>query len=296
VPLPVDDAVTHRWTDTPVRLHYVCAGPDDGPLVLFLHGFPEFWYSWRHQLPALAAAGYRAVAPDLRGYALSDKPDGLEAYTGEALVDDVAGLLAAEGAARATVIGHDWGGVVAWLTALRRPDLVDRLVILNAPHPASFLTALRSPVQMLRSSYMAFFQLPVVPEALLAAQRGALVRWTLRAASAPGAFTDADLERYADAFAERGALTGPLNYYRAMGRRLPQRARSGRQSRVVAAPTLVLWGAEDPVLPTSLADPGRSLVPDCRVELVEGAGHFVHADAPARVNTLLLEFLRASLP
>lgn len=290
----LDDVIAHRDLDVgAVRLHAVEAGPADGPVVLLLHGFPEFWYAWRHQIPPLAAAGYRVVAPDLRGYGRSEKPREVAAYDSAALVGDIVGLVAALGVERAHVVGHDWGGAVAWATALARPDVVDRLAILNAPHPGVFLPALRSPGQALRSSYMAAFQLPVLPELVLGARRSALLRGALRAAARrPGAFSDQDLERYAEAFAEPGALAGGLGYYRAMGRRLvARREPGGSGGRVVQASTLVIWGADDPVLPVALADPGPRRVPDRRVVVVDGAGHFVQADAPQRVTRLLLEHL-----
>ncbi len=216
----VDELVTHRMVDVgEVTLHVAEAGT--GPLVVLLHGFPEFWYGWRHQIPALAAAGYRVAAPDLRGYGLSDKPRGEAAYGGPALTGDVAGLVRALGEQRAVVVGHDWGGVIAWLTAMSRPEVVDRLVVANAPHPAVFGRALASPAQLLRSSYMGFFQLPAVPELLLGAGGATVLRRLLRAATVrPDAFTEADLARYAEAFAEPGALSGALAYYRSMGRSL----------------------------------------------------------------------------
>jgi len=276
-----------------VVLHAVEAGPADGSLVVLLHGFPEFWYSWRHQIPALARAGVRVLAPDLRGYGQSDKPRGPEHYTGTALAGDVAGLVRAAGAQRATIVGHDWGGLAAWLTAMRTPEVVDRLVILNAPHPAVFGAAMRDPLQMVRSSYMGFFQLPVVPEAVLGAAGGFVLKQVLRrTARRPDAFTDADLDRYGAAFAEPGALTCALDYYRAMGRSQAASRGAPRTPRAVSAPTTVIWGTEDPILPLRLADPGRQRVPDCRVIPVEGAGHFVQSDAPEQVSRLILDAAR----
>jgi epoxide hydrolase 4 len=293
----VDAIVKHRTeTVNGINLHWVEAG--EGPLVVLLHGFPEFWYSWRHQIPALAEAGYHVVAPDMRGYNESDKPPGYDAYLGRPLANDVAGLIHRCGAERATVVGHDWGGGVAWMTAMRHPELVDRLVILNAPHPAVMARELRSPGQVLRSSYMGFFQLPVVPERMLSARSFAGLKWILRGWSERSeAFTDADLERYVEAFARPGALTGALAYYRAMGRRM---AGTLRQSgavpppgggRSVAAPTLIIWGRNDPVLGPRLADPGPDRVADRRVVFVEDAAHFVQAEAPGKVTEMLLEFL-----
>src|SRR5262249_22187334 len=152
------DAVERRVVLNGLAFHYVEAGT--GPLVVLLHGFPEFWYAWRHQIPALAGAGYYVVAPDLRGYNESDKPLGVRNYRIELLVQDVVALIEHTGVRRAVVVGHDWGGVIAWQLAMDHPERVDRLVILNAPHPAAFLRELRRPTQLLRSAYMLFFQLP----------------------------------------------------------------------------------------------------------------------------------------
>jgi epoxide hydrolase 4 len=294
---PVDEIVKHRnETVNGINLHWVEAG--DGPLVVALHGFPEFWYSWRHQIPALVDAGYRVVAPDLRGYNESDKPPGYDAYLGRPLANDVAGLIERCGAQHATVVGHDWGGAVAWMTAMRRPEVVERLVILNAPHPAVMARELRSPGQLLRSSYMGFFQLPIVPERLLSARDFAGLKWVLRGWSDHAdAFTEDDLRRYVEAFARPGALTGALAYYRAMGRRLTGTLRQSGAvpppggGRTVTAPTLIIWGRNDPVLGPRLADPGLELLPERRVVFVEDAAHFVQSDAPDKVNELLLEFL-----
>ncbi len=290
---PVDAAVEHRSeTVNGTTLHWVEAG--DGPLVVLLHGFPEFWYSWRHQIPVLADAGYRVVAPDLRGYNESAKPPGYGAYLTGPLTQDVVALIAACDAPRATVVGHDWGGVIAWTLASRRPEVVERLVILNAPHPAVYLRRIRTPAQMLRSSYVALFQPPLLPEMVLRARDFAVLKAMLRGgAESPAAFTDADLDRYAEAFAKPGALTAMLAYYRAMGRRILAAARhAGATSdrRAVSVPTLVIWGRNDPVLGLDTADPG-DFVPDRRVVVVDDASHFVHADAPERVNELLIDFL-----
>jgi pimeloyl-ACP methyl ester carboxylesterase len=276
----------HGTTDGAVRLHYVEAG--EGPLVLLLHGFPEFWYGWRHQIPALAEAGFRVRAPDLRGYGLSDKPEGVAAYRVERLVEDVAELVRHAGAARAHVVGHDWGGVVAWYFAMLRPELLDRLAILNAPHPAAFAREIVKPDQMLRSAYAAFFQLPVLPEAVLRAGGFALLKRVFRTEPArPGAFTDADIERYREAFARPGALTASLNYYRAAARYPRPRVRP------VAAPTLLIWGEKDPHLTVRLTEGLEAWVPDLRVERLPEASHWVAADEPERVSRLLVDFLRA---
>jgi pimeloyl-ACP methyl ester carboxylesterase len=284
-----EQAVQHRQVAVgEVRLHYVEAGA--GPLVVLLHGFPEFWYGWRHQLPALAAAGYRAVAPDLRGYNLSDKPPGVRAYEVERLAGDVAGLVRACGAERAALVGHDWGGVVAWQVAMRHPALVERLVVLNAPHPSAIGRMLSNPVQWLRSAYILFFQLPRLPEALIRANDFALLRRLFRTDPVRReAFSRQDIERYVEAFRRPGALTAALNYYRAALRRLPPAGEDAL--RPIEQPVLVVWGQRDRALGPELAAPDRRWVSHLRLERLPDASHWVQHDRPERVNALMLDHL-----
>jgi pimeloyl-ACP methyl ester carboxylesterase len=271
-----------------VRLHYVEAG--DGPLVILLHGFPEFWYGWRHQIPTLAAAGFRVVAPDLRGYNLSERPRGVGAYRVSVVADDALALIRHLGAHRAAIVGSDWGGIVACVTAARDPEAVGRIALLNAPHPAAFARAVRRPAQMLRSAYALFFQLPWLPEAVIRARDFRVLRRILRrAAERRGAFTDDDIARYVEAFRRPGALTAALNYYRAAGRRMLRGvARDGRR---ISVPVLVIWGERDPFLGVALTRGLERWMPRVRVERLPDAGHFVQHDAPGRVNELLMEFL-----
>jgi pimeloyl-ACP methyl ester carboxylesterase len=250
--------LAHRYADLGnVRLHYVEAG--EGPLVLLLHGFPQFWYEWRHQIPALVEAGFRVVAPDMRGYNLSDKPPGVRAYRVELLARDVERLIVACGERTAVVVGHDWGAIVAWIAAMRYPGRVGRLAILNVPHPARFLDGLLSPGQLLRSSYMFFFQIPRLPEKVIRAGDFALLRSALlRDPVRAGAITADDIERYVGAMARPGALTAILNYYRAF-------LRNPRETRAllkrIEAPVLVIWGERDRFLSRKLAEPPRLWVP-----------------------------------
>jgi pimeloyl-ACP methyl ester carboxylesterase len=271
-----------------VRLHYVEAG--EGPLVLLLHGFPQFWYEWRHQIPALVEAGFRVIAPDMRGYNLSDKPSGVRAYRVELLARDVERLILACGERTASLVGHDWGAIVAWIAAMRHPEHVKRLVILNVPHPARFLDGLLSPGQLLRSSYMFFFQIPRLPEAVIRSGDFALLRsvWR-RDPERAGAFTAEDIERYVEAMAHPGALTATLNYYRSL-------LRSPREMRTllerIEAPVLVIWGERDRSLSRRLSEPPRLWVPNLlRVERLPYASHWVAEDCPREVNSLLLDFL-----
>jgi epoxide hydrolase 4 len=268
-----------------VRLHRVEAGA--GPPVVLLHGFPEFWWGWRRQLPALAQAGFRAVAPDLRGYNFSEKPSGIAAYRAEALAADVAALIRALGVERAHLVGHDWGGVVAWYVAMLHPERVDRLVVMNAPHPAAFRRALRRGPQALRSWYAAFFQLPSLPEAALRAGRFRLLGRVFAAgAGRRGVFTEEEIARYREAAARPGALTAMLNYYRAAVR-FPR-----PPTRRILHPALLVWGERDRALGVELTRGLEPWVPHLRVERLPEAGHWVQHEAPERVNALLTGFLK----
>jgi epoxide hydrolase 4 len=280
-----------RWTHREerlngVRLHRVEAG--EGPPVLLLHGFPEFWWGWRRQLPALAGAGFRAVAPDLRGYNFSEKPRGIAAYRMERLAEDAAALIEALGPEPADLVGHDWGGVIAWYTAMLHPGRVRRLVVMNAPHPVAFRRELRRGGQALRSWYAGFFQLPLLPEAALrAAGYRLLDRVFERAAGRPGVFAEEELARYREAAARPGALTSMLHYYRAAVRHPRPRPRP------VPHPTLLLWGERDPALSPRLTRGLGPWVPGLRVHRLPRAGHWVQHEAADEVNDLLVRFLRA---
>ncbi len=275
-----------RWVDgAGVRLHVVEAGPDDGPLVVLLHGFPEFWYGWRHQIPALARAGWRVWVPDQRGYNRSDAPAGVSAYDVDRLADDVEALIDAAGAERARVVGHDWGAVVAWWLALRAPERVERLAVLNVPHPVAYKRFLaRSPRQMLKSWYVGFFQMPALPELGLR-QLGARA---LRLSSAPGTFSDADLARYRAAWDRPGRARGMISWYRALARRL---ATVEVDDPTVRPPTLIVWGEGDAFLDRRLAARSAAYCADVRLHTFPGVSHWVQHEAPETVNPLLLSFL-----
>ena len=279
----------HRAVTTNgIRLHCVVAG--SGPLVVLLHGFPEFWYSWRHQIPALVAAGFRVAAPDLRGYNESDKPEGVEAYRMSELVADVAGLIRALGEERAVIVGHDWGGALAYAFAMLHPEMTTRLAVLNCPHPDIFGRAvtLGDMEQMKKSWYMFFFQLPLLPEALLAANNFKLLKQFAYANSRRGTFSRRDLARYFEAFGKPGALTGAINWYRAMFRR-PQ---GGRAYPKIAAPTLVIWGTADHFLGARLLrGMTRHFAGPFKLVRLPGVSHWVQQEAPRRVNELLLRFI-----
>lgn len=258
-----------------VRLHCAAAGPADGPLVVLLHGFPDCWITWRNQLPALAAAGFRAVAPDLRGYGGSDKPRGVAAYRVENLARDVAELIKALGREKADVVGHDWGGHVAWHFAMWHPEKLRRLALCNMPHPQRMARGLRTARQLRKSWYIFFFQLPFLPERFIsdAALRSMYKRFS----------SDDEIRVIQEAVRDR---TPPINYYRAAVRHPVLRWQP------IEAETLIVWGQRDPFLGEELAEPSPRWVPHARVERIPDASHWVQAEAPARVNELLLAFLR----
>ena len=268
-----------------VRLHYVEAG--EGPLVVLLHGFPEFWYGWRLQIPALAAAGFRVVAPDLRGYNLSSRPDDVAAYGTDKLAADVRGLIHERGAESAHLVGHDWGGTAAWATAMHHPEVVDRLAILSAAHPRKLSQGLHHPDQLRRSWYFFFFALPDLPESVVKANNWHFFRHFLR--DAHPAFTPEEIEKYVQAWSQPGAATGMIDYYRHAVRLSPKSDEA--QLSPIKAPTLVIWGEQDRYLGPDLAEPDRDDVSNLdRVERLPDASHWVHHDEAEHVNRLLIDF------
>jgi pimeloyl-ACP methyl ester carboxylesterase len=266
------------------RLHYVEAG--DGPLLILLHGFPEFWYGWRLQVKPLAAAGFRVVAPDMRGYNLSSKPDGVSAYDTDQLTADIAGLIHERGEESAGLVGHDWGGSVAWATAMSHPEVVDRLAILNAAHPRKLSQGLHHPGQLRRSWYFFFFDLPDLPESVVHANNWHFFRHFLH--DAHPTYTPEEMDRYVAAWSQPGAATGMINYYRSSVRTPPKQAEAAIHP--IEAPTLVIWGQRDRFLGEDLAEPDHDDVPNLdRVERLPDASHWVHHDASERVTQLLID-------
>ncbi|HHP7237930.1 alpha/beta fold hydrolase [Longibacter sp.] len=272
-----------------VRLHVVEAGPSDGEPVVLLHGFPEMWYGWKHQIPALAEAGYRVIVPDQRGYNRSDKPPSVADYDLDTLAADIVALMdhSLEGSSsdRVHLVGHDWGAVVAWHVAATTPNLLASLSILNVPHPAVFIKTLRSDLDQLRRSwYILFFQIPWLPEALLRRNDFAGLRKMLRASGHRDTFTDADVERYVASWRKPGALTTMIHWYRAAARRaFTQRP----ESSPIDPPTLVIWGEQDVALSASMAQPSADRCRNGHLERIPDATHWVQHDAPDRVNALL---------
>jgi pimeloyl-ACP methyl ester carboxylesterase len=265
-----------------VRLHVVTAG--EGPPVILLHGFPSFWQTWRHQIAPLAAAGYRVIVPDLRGCNLSEKPRGIAHYTVDRVAGDIVGLSRALGAERATVVGHDWGAVVAWALAMTWPDLVERLMVINVTHPSITRRKLYTPQRLLKWWYMLFFQLPWLPELLLR-QPQVLADGLKRIAVRKEAWTSEDVRAHVEAFRQPGAATASLNYYRAALRHGVDGMR-----RRVRCPSMLVWGERDPILGDDLLEGIESCVPGIRVHRLP-VGHWVPFEAAEELNDLLLSFL-----
>jgi pimeloyl-ACP methyl ester carboxylesterase len=264
-------------------LHYVEAG--EGPLIVLLHGFPEFWFGWRRQIEPLVAAGFRVVAPDTRGYNLSSKPDGFEAYAVDLLAADIRDLVKERGAESALLVGHDWGGSIAWTVAMNHPEVVDRLAILNAAHPRRLSEGLHHPSQLRRSWYFFFFATPGLPEDVVHARDWHFFRHFLHDASPP----------YTEAWSQPGAAAAMINYYRASVRQSQKEAVA--KLRPISAPTLVIWGERDSYLDSDLAEPDHDDVPNLdHVERLPDASHWVHHDEAERVNQLLTDFFAPAHP
>ncbi|MEJ7928583.1 alpha/beta hydrolase [Ramlibacter sp. AN1015] len=266
------------------------AGPASGELVMLLHGFPEGSYSWRHQVDALAGAGFRVLAPDLRGYGFSSKPADVSAYAIPELARDVLAMAESVGQERMNLVGHDWGAVLTWYLAQEFPARVRRGVVINGPHPATVLShALLNPTQFVKGSYVGFFQLPLVPEATLRANGFAVLRQAMCASAREGTFSDEDLDRFQAGWDVDGALTAMLNWYRALV--LSPAAIAASKIRV---PMCVLWGDKDAALDAQLADAGAALCSSVELHHFPDASHWLHEEEPEAVNAILLEMLSRS--
>lgn len=284
-PLPDISSIESTFRDVNgVTLHVVGAGGTDGPLVVFLHGFPEFWYQWHQYIEPLVEAGYRVLVPDQRGYNRSEKPDGVRPYRLSALSRDVVDLVETEGRDVAHVVGHDWGAVVAWDLALRHPDAVERLCVVNVPHPVVFEQTLRSNLTQLRKSWYVFlFQIPGLSEWYLRRNDFDALVTAMRDGARPGAFSEADFERYRRAWSRAGALTAMLNWYRALVRHREEPPRER-----VDPPTLLVWGENDQALVPEMAPESLDYCEDGRLEQFSDATHWITHEHPDRVTELIL--------
>ena len=272
-----------------IKLHYVKQG--SGPLVVLLHGFPEFWYSWRYQIEALSAQ-YTVVAPDMRGYGDSDKPKGVNQYSPDKVAGDIVNLITHLGYKKAHLVGHDWGGAIAWHLAQYHPDIIDKLVVLNCPLPAILGKHLRNNwAQIKRSWYMFFFQLPWLPEKRMSSNLPLFFKRALRGwAKNKQAFSNEDIEKYVEAYRKPYALTAAVNYYRAAFKNMLKK--ETREVKPIALNTLVLWGKDDEALGIEMTyGMERYFTNGFHIEYLENCSHWIQHDHPDKVNGLLLDFL-----
>jgi pimeloyl-ACP methyl ester carboxylesterase len=270
-----------------IVLHVAEAGDPEGEITLFLHGFPEFWYGWHKQLAFFAAKGFRVMAPDQRGYNGSSKPTGVKAYTTENLTADIVDLIRQINGRKVYLVGHDWGGAVAWAVAQHHPHLLEKLIILNMPHPEVMEENLKkNPKQMLRSWYTSFFQLPVLPEILNSASHYSLLERSMKASAKEGTFTEADIEHYKAAWQQKGALTAMINWYRAY------KYNKLDTTREVTVPTLLLWGKKDTFLNYTMAEPSNAKCTDGELVFMNDATHWLHHEKPDEVNSFIYDFIK----
>ena len=282
------DIRTARIGTNGISLHVAQAGRVGNPLLLLLHGFPEYWETWRDYMTTFAAAGFHVVVPDQRGYNLSDKPSGSEAYDLDRLGADVVGLADYFECRRFTVVGHDWGGTVGWWIATFQPERLERLVVMNAPHPSVWREGMRSnPAQRRRSRYVALLRLPSLPELLLRRNCFAALVSGLEERATDDGLTQAELDRYRAAWAAPGALTAMINWYRAFMRR-DLRLSSGLR---IKLPVLLIWGEQDPYGVRELAEDSLRLCDNGRSIFLPSASHWVHHDEPSRCREAVLDFM-----
>lgn len=271
-----------------IKLHVVQAGPKSGAPLILLHGFPEFWFGWRKQLPALVEAGCRVILPDQRGYNLSDKPKGIKSYRVDELVRDVIGLMDALAYEKVNLVGHDWGAVVAWMLAYKHPERLHKLGILNVPHPAVMRRYLqRDPEQFRRSWYVFFFQLPWIPEAGMKRDNWRGAELALRGSGKIHTFTNEDIVKYKEAWSQPGAMTAMINWYRAALRYPSWISKDMR----IKVPTLMMWGMKDIALSHRMARPSMDYVDEGNLILFPEATHWVQHDAAEEVNHYLVDFI-----
>jgi pimeloyl-ACP methyl ester carboxylesterase len=282
----IQNSWKHEYiTTNGVKLHYVTQGA--GPLMLMLHGFPEFWYSWRHQIPEFAKY-FQVVALDLRGYNDSDKPKEQSAYVMDEFIKDVEGVIKGLGYDKCILVGHDWGGAIAWSFAYAHPEMVERLIILNLPHPAKFSQGLRTFQQLLRSWYIFLFQLPWLPEFILQSSDYQVIDHIFQGTAVnKNAFTPADIDAYKNAAAKRGAVTAMLDYYR----NIFQQPFLTENWGILTMPTLMIWGENDTALGKELTYDTKLYVRDFQIKYIPHCGHWVQQENPDLVNQYMREFL-----
>ena len=276
-------------TTNGIRLHTALAGPEDGEPVILLHGFPDAWFGWSAQIGPLAEAGFRVIVPDQRGYNLSDKPKGVASYQMDTLVEDILGLADALGYKHFHLAGHDFGAIVSWNLAIHCPARLKRLAIANGPHPSVMRNYLRiQPKQMVKSWYAFFFQIPGLPEWAVR-----LNDWRFLVSALPKAFGEEERNRYRDAWGQPGAITGMINWYRALIR---YRGRSTLSPKI-QVPTLILWGQQDPHISYEIATRSIELCEAGQLITFDDAAHWVLSDKPEDTSKYIVHhFLEGKQP
>jgi epoxide hydrolase 4 len=272
-----------------IRMHYVTQG--EGPLIVLLHGFPEFWYSWRYQIQFLAEHGYTVVAPDLRGYNETEKPR--KGYDIPTLLHDIKGLIKGLGRQKATIVGHDWGGALAWTFAMNYPEMTERLIVMNAPHPAAMMREMRTLKQLRKSWYIFVFQVPWLPEYMLGRNdANEIGRMLQGAALQKSAFPREVTARYQKAMSKPGAIKAALSYYRQLFWHLPFSSKNYNVQ--IEAPTLLIWGEHDIALAIELTTGLEQWVRDIQIKRIPDSGHWVQQEQPEKVNQYMLDFLQTT--
>lgn len=267
-----------------INLHITEAGPADGPLIILLHGFPDTWYCWRYQIDLLVEKGYHVILPDQRGYNKSEKPQAIADYSLDHLSNDIIEIIKYYNWQNAILMGHDWGGCVAWYTALRFPKFIKSLLICNMPHPKVMQTELKkSPLQLLKSWYIFFFQIPFIPEFSLKLGNFFTFRHNLKLKK----YTQEEQQKYLQAWRQPGALKAMINWYRASLRYPPQKMKSSRLS----LPVIMIWGEKDPYLGVNLAKKSIDFCENGELHLIKNAGHWVHLEESEKANQLIDRFL-----
>ncbi|MGI4728771.1 MAG: alpha/beta fold hydrolase [Janthinobacterium lividum] len=268
-----------------IRLHAAVAGPPEGKVMLFLHGFPEFSLGWKKQLEFFAEKGFRVIAPDQRGYNLSSKPKGVKAYRIETLIADVVDLIRQTSTQKIILVGHDWGGGIAWELAGQHPELIEKLIILNMPHLKIMRETLKSnPRQLFRSLYTGFFQIPLLPEWLSSLFNYKMLERRMIRSANKNAFSRQEMAQYKAAWRNPGALKAMINWYRAYKYSKPEMKR-------IVIPTLIIWGEKDKFLLPEMAQKSNLMCAKGKLVLIEDATHWLHHEKSAKVNQLILNFL-----
>lgn len=281
--------ISFRYIQTnDIKLHVAEAGEKGNPVLILLHGFPEFWYAWIHQIEFFAAQGFHVIAPDQRGYNLSDKPKGVKNYGLDTLCKDIIGLMDSEKVEKCYLIGHDWGAMVTWLLGMKYPERFYKIGILNVPHPTVMKRNLKEDkAQRKKSAYMFFFQIPFLPEYILRKNNFLYLVKTLKKRTKKGAFNDAELDIYRKAWGQKGALTSILNWYRGMFRAAPARGKTNK----ISIPAHIFWGENDYVLGRNLAEQSLKYLENGRLTFYD-ATHWIMHEIPEKLNQDLLKFLQ----